>query len=62
MNSPGLRRRRGAGTARAKARPTSAGESKWRKSVSGPKTTAEQTAKAAATTEVRINGEYELRG
>jgi hypothetical protein len=35
-----------------KRRPTAAGESKWCKSVSGPRTTAEQTAKAAATTDV----------
>ena len=35
-----------------KRRPTAADESKWRKSVSGPRTTAEQTAKAAATTDV----------
>ena len=35
-----------------KRRPTAADESKWCKSVSRPRTTAEQTAKAAATTDV----------
>ena len=35
-----------------KRRPTAADASKWSKSVGGPRTTAEQTAKAAATTDV----------